>query len=110
MSALPPEADIDRACRDVRYVPKADILRCGRTSLFDHLIGEQLRRIRDGEAERFSRLQVDDEFERGRQFDRDIGRLAIPRRSYLDVLWPAVVFVLVPEELYLQSDPGLHPL
>src|SRR6516164_5429352 len=25
MSALPPKADIDRACRDVRFVPKADI-------------------------------------------------------------------------------------
>jgi hypothetical protein len=24
MSVLPPKADIDRACRDVRYVPKAD--------------------------------------------------------------------------------------
>src|SRR5215472_8441073 len=30
MSALPPKADIDRACRDVRFVPKADILQCGR--------------------------------------------------------------------------------
>src|SRR6516225_9929044 len=25
MSALPPKADIDGACRDVRFVPKADI-------------------------------------------------------------------------------------
>src|SRR5262249_58199147 len=25
ISALPPKADIDRACRDVRFVPKADI-------------------------------------------------------------------------------------
>jgi hypothetical protein len=25
MSALPPKADIDRACRDIRFVPKADI-------------------------------------------------------------------------------------
>ena len=30
MSALPPKSDIDRACRDVRFVPKADILRCGK--------------------------------------------------------------------------------
>ena len=29
MSAIPPKADIDRACWDVRFVPKADILRCG---------------------------------------------------------------------------------
>src|SRR5215831_9603589 len=25
MSALPPKADIDRACRDVRFLPKADV-------------------------------------------------------------------------------------
>src|SRR5262249_25713443 len=30
MPALPPKADIDRVCWDVRFVPKADILRCGR--------------------------------------------------------------------------------
>jgi len=29
MSALPPKADIDFACRDVRFVPKADMVRCG---------------------------------------------------------------------------------
>src|SRR5262249_16666723 len=28
MSALPPKADMDQHCRDVRFVPKADILRC----------------------------------------------------------------------------------
>jgi hypothetical protein len=30
MSALPPKADIETQSRDVRFVPKADILRCGR--------------------------------------------------------------------------------
>ena len=30
MSALPPKADIGTQPRDVRFVPKADILRCGR--------------------------------------------------------------------------------
>jgi hypothetical protein len=28
MSALPPKADMDQHGRDVRFVPKADILRC----------------------------------------------------------------------------------
>jgi hypothetical protein len=28
MSAIPPKADIGTHSRDVRYVPKADILRC----------------------------------------------------------------------------------
>ena len=30
MSALPPKADIGTQSRDVRFVPKADILRCGK--------------------------------------------------------------------------------
>jgi len=30
MSAILPKADIGSACRDVCFVPKADILRCGR--------------------------------------------------------------------------------
>ena len=30
MSALPPKADIDHYGRDVRFVPKADILRCSK--------------------------------------------------------------------------------
>src|SRR5215472_409160 len=29
MSALPPKADMDHRGRDVRFVPKADIVRCG---------------------------------------------------------------------------------
>jgi hypothetical protein len=34
MSALPPKADMDWHGHDVRFVPKADILRCGKkTSL-----------------------------------------------------------------------------
>jgi hypothetical protein len=43
--------------------------------LFDHLVGQQLRRIRDGKTERLGRLQVNDEFERSRLFNRNIGRL-----------------------------------
>jgi len=39
MSALPPIADIGTHSQDVCFVPKADILRCGETSLFDHLVG-----------------------------------------------------------------------
>src|SRR6516165_10338932 len=40
MSALPPKADIDLVDGDVRYVPKADILRSSkRTPLFDHFVG-----------------------------------------------------------------------
>jgi len=38
MSAFPSKADIGTWWRDVRFVPKADILRCGRTQ-FDHFVG-----------------------------------------------------------------------
>ena len=41
MSALPPKADIGTQPRDVRFVPKADISRCGRPALFDHLVRER---------------------------------------------------------------------
>ena len=40
MSALPPKADIGTQSWNVRFVPKADILRCGRElALFDDPIG-----------------------------------------------------------------------
>jgi hypothetical protein len=40
MSALPPKADIGGVSSDVRFVPKADILRCNNFPLFGHLVGE----------------------------------------------------------------------
>ena len=49
--ALPPKADMVRHDRDVRFVPKADILRCGKkTSLFDHLVGGREERLWDGQT------------------------------------------------------------
>jgi hypothetical protein len=49
MSALPPKADIVSGQSDVRFVPRADILRCSkerrysitRAASFDHLVGAQ---------------------------------------------------------------------
>ena len=58
MSALPPKADMDQHRRDVRFVPKADILRCGRPLLFDHFIGSAKQRKRNANAKRFRRLEV----------------------------------------------------
>src|SRR5215831_14127428 len=43
MSALPPIADIGTQSRDVRFVPKADKVRCSKKALFDHLVGELLK-------------------------------------------------------------------
>jgi hypothetical protein len=39
MSALPPKADIGTQPRDVRFVPKADILRCGKERRYSILVG-----------------------------------------------------------------------
>ena len=40
MSALLPKADVGTQSWNVRFVPKADILHCGRNwHLFDHLVG-----------------------------------------------------------------------
>jgi len=38
MSALPPKADITAAQTNVRFVPKADILRRSKRVLFDQLV------------------------------------------------------------------------
>jgi hypothetical protein len=45
MSALPPKADIAERRRHVRFVPKADVLRCGR-ALFDHFVGMHEKQCR----------------------------------------------------------------
>jgi hypothetical protein len=40
MSALPPKADIGTQSRDVRFVPKADILRCSKElAIRSHFVG-----------------------------------------------------------------------
>jgi hypothetical protein len=51
MSALPPKADIRQSDWNVRFVPKADIPHCGRTSLFDYL-------VREGAGQFLSALQL----------------------------------------------------
>jgi hypothetical protein len=39
MSALPPKADIVQHGGNVRFVPKADKVRCNTRPLLDHLVG-----------------------------------------------------------------------
>src|SRR5579871_4938346 len=43
--------------------------------LFDHVVRARQQRRRQLDTERFGGLQVDEEFEFGREFDRQIGRL-----------------------------------
>jgi hypothetical protein len=67
MSALPPKADIRRRNCDVRFVPKAEITRCSKNALFDHLVGSgssdcgmanpsswQLKQLRSAEGAKHS--------------------------------------------------------
>jgi hypothetical protein len=43
MSALPPKADIAERDRNVRFVPKADVMQCSNQS---HLLGHALLNFR----------------------------------------------------------------
>jgi hypothetical protein len=52
MSVLPPKADITAAQTNVRFVPKADILRRTNNPLLDHLVGNGKQARRKGETER----------------------------------------------------------
>src|SRR6516165_7113473 len=56
MSALPPKADIGTQSRNVRFVPGADILRCGRDR--PHSITSSARARTDGGTARPSALAV----------------------------------------------------
>ena len=47
------------------------ILRCS----FDHLVGEQLHLVGNGQAERLGGLEVDDQLDFCRLLDRQVGRL-----------------------------------
>jgi hypothetical protein len=51
---------------DGRKEPQPDLCSAAKRSLFDYLIGSSEQRLRDREAERFSGLKVDDQFEFGR--------------------------------------------
>jgi hypothetical protein len=59
MSALPPKADMDQHARDVRFVPKADIMQCSKESV--HSITSSPEPIREadiGSKRRKTRLAL----------------------------------------------------
>ena len=72
MSAIPPKADIDGRSPDVRFVPKADILRRGRPALFGDLVGKAEQLVGNGEAKRLGGLEVNHELELSRLIDRQV--------------------------------------
>ena len=61
ISGFPPETDINRPTRLVRFVPTPDMI-----SLLDHLVGAVQHRWRDFEAKRFGGLEIDHQLECGR--------------------------------------------
>jgi hypothetical protein len=76
MSALPPKADIAERDRNVRFVPKADILHCRKNAvirdLLDYLVGAGEQRVRHIEAERLGCLKIDDQLILGRGLHRKV--------------------------------------
>jgi len=54
MSGLPPKSDIGGRRRQLRQGPTADSRTATNSSVFDHLVGEQQERFRDGEPERLA--------------------------------------------------------
>jgi hypothetical protein len=66
MSALPPEADMCGATRDVRFGPIADSRSEQRRLLFDHLVSAAKHRRRHRKAERFGRFEIDHQLVLGR--------------------------------------------
>ena len=43
MSALPPKANVVRYGGNIRFVPKADKVRCNKITLLDHPVGASLK-------------------------------------------------------------------
>jgi len=58
MSALPPKADIAECDWDVRFVPKADIMRRGKITLLDLLVSGNAQRLWHRDAECLSRFEI----------------------------------------------------
>src|SRR5207248_10665684 len=58
--------------------PEGDICRAANCSLLDHLVGEQLHRIGNREAQGLRSLEIDHEFELGRPLHRQVSWLLPP--------------------------------
>src|SRR5262249_55536869 len=59
MSALPPKADIGTQSRNVRFVPKADIMRRSKSPLLDHLVSGDEESLRHRDAECLGCFEID---------------------------------------------------
>src|SRR5882757_6927559 len=73
-SGLPLRTDINAPTRLVRFVPTAE-----GGDLFDHLVGQQLERVRHGEAEGSGGLEINDQFVLERELNGQIARICAPQ-------------------------------
>src|SRR5260370_563941 len=79
MSSLPLIATAERTRWHRRSGPKPAVSNRSKTVfLLDDLVGGHLHDQRHREAERLRRFEIDDEFELGRQHDRQVGGLLAP--------------------------------
>ena len=67
---LPPLATGERTFRIGRFVPRAEV-----GDLFDYLVGQQLERVRHGEAEGGGGLEINDQLVFGRKLNGQIARI-----------------------------------
>src|SRR5215475_4315975 len=73
MSALAHYADLHWTSREVREVPEAAVSNRSKTvALFDHLVGADEKRFRNGQSECLCSLEVYHQLEFGRQLNRQV--------------------------------------
>ena len=65
-----------------RDVPQAAVSNRAKQPLFDHRVGAEHQAGRNFMADRFCKLQIDDQLELGWLFDPEIGRLCAAQDSY----------------------------
>src|SRR6266568_1664982 len=74
-SALPSITDFIRGYRHVSKVPQTDSCTAANDRSLDHVVSPDEQCRWHDDAERLCGLQIDDQFELGRLFDRQVGRL-----------------------------------
>jgi hypothetical protein len=88
MTVLPPKADVHLRSCYVAFVPTTEVARS-----FDHLVGAAEQRKRNGQPERLSGLEVDDQLDFRGLLDRHIGgalaledAMDVAGRNYFGIL------------------------
>src|SRR5262249_21000821 len=70
-----------RAARGHAAAPPMSVMNSRRFTSFDHLVGEQKKRISHCKAERLRGYQIDDQFKLGRRLHRQVSRFFAPQEA-----------------------------